>query len=314
MSIRFTGMVPLCALLSLIASAALAQPQEPMTLALNDALGTPGGVAALVFRTYASRPVGQGQVCVGFRAQRAGGGGPIDQILGGRVYALAGDTAYDMALSNSGGQEIMLTFDSPSASINALDGPLAVIYVRLDEDASPGERYDVEPLLADSFLLDAEGEPIPLEVRGARLRVELPSEPMELAAAAEATVPGETAFLSVQTRRVQPLSGGQVGFRFDPAIADGLPTVRIDRRYGAATFNLSGSLPEQGLLLITFDSPTGDLNRLPGDIISVRLPTRADIALGTSSAISLDPALTFIHAPNGQLLPIEHDPDVIVFE
>ena len=35
-----------------------------LTLRVQDAIGEPGGLVAVVLRTYASRPIGQGQVCM----------------------------------------------------------------------------------------------------------------------------------------------------------------------------------------------------------------------------------------------------------
>lgn len=289
----------------------IAWAQEALTLRVNDATGFPGGVVAVVLRTYASRPVGQGQVCVGLRAQRAAGGSPIEQVLGARVFSSAADAVFQAQLD---GEEVVLNFSSASASINAVDGPLAVIYLKLSNNVAVGERFELRPQFGDTVLRDEAGNPIPLELRGGDLKVDFPGEPMELAAAAELTAPGTEAFLSVQTDRIRALAGGQVAFRFDPSLVAGLPQVRIDRRYGRATLSLEGSLFQEGLVMISFDSPDRSLNRLPGDIISIRFPTSANVPSGTSSAVWLDPALSFVTAANGQVLPIELEGDIWVFE
>ncbi len=289
----------------------VAHAQEPLALRVNDATGSPGGVVAVVLRTYASRPVGQGQVCVGLRAQFAAGGSPIEQVLGARVFASGADAVFQASLD---GDEVMLNFNSPSATINAVDGPIAVIYLKLRNNVPVGERFTLRPQFGDTVLMDGAGTPIPLELREGDLRIEFAGEPLELAAAAEVTVPGTEAFLSVQTDRIRALSGGQVAFRFDPSLVAGLPQVRIDRRYGRASLSLEGSLFQNGLVMITFNSPDGSLNRLPGDIISIRFPTSTDVPSGTSSPVWLDPALSFVTATNGQVLPIELDNDVWVFE
>lgn len=300
-----------------IAPAAHAQLENSLTLRLADASGAPGGIVAVVLRTYSSRGVGQGQVCMPIR-QRAQGlerspaTDPVAAVLGSVVFSRRNDANFATQLDPDS-QSVMLTFDSPSASINEVDGPLAAVYLRLRSDLVPGQEYEIGLDLPDSFLVDGEGTPIAIEGRPGRLRVEAASEPFSLSAAAEDTVPGRTALLSAQSEQLRLLSAGRVALRYDPLVADGAPEVRIDPRYGRADFNLDGSNPDQGLVVVNFASPAKDLNRVTGDFIQVLLPTRSDIPLGTDSPVRIDPALSVLVGRRGQVLTLDLDDDTIEF-
>ncbi len=304
-------------LITLAAPAAWAQQEESLTLRLADASGAPGGIVAVVLRTYSSRGVGQGQVCMPIRQRAQGPVGspaadPIAAVLASVVFSRRNDAVYDTQLDPDG-QSLMLSFDSPTASINEVDGPLAVVYLRLRSDLVPGQEYEIGLDLPDSFLVDGEGAPIAIEGRPGRLRVEGPATPFSLSAAAEDTVPGRTALLSAQSEQLRLLSTGRVALRYDPLVADGVPQVRIDPRYGTGDFNLNGSAPAQGLVVVNFVSPARDLNRVTGDFIQVLLPTRADIPVGTESPVRIDPALSWLVGRSGQVLTLDLDDDVIEF-
>ncbi|MEO0423976.1 MAG: hypothetical protein AAF184_16680 [Pseudomonadota bacterium] len=308
----------MAALLLLITAHAFAQGgEDSLTLRLADASATPGGIVAVVMRTYSSRGVGQGQVCMPIRQQPngpmdQGGANPIAAVLASVVFSRRNDANFQTELDQAS-QSVMLTFDSPTASINEVDGPLAVIYLRLRSDLIPGQEYEIALDLPDSFLVDADGAPITIEGRAGRLRIDGPAEPFSLSAAAEATVPGRTALLSAQSEQLRLLAAGRVALRYDPLVADGTPQVRIDPRYGTGDFNVSGSDPDRGLVIVNFVSPARDLNRVTGDFIQVLVPTRADIPVGTESPVRLDPALSFLVGRTGQVLTLELDDDDLEF-
>src|SRR5215210_6280751 len=44
-----------------------AEAADKLTLRVNDARGGPGDLVSVVVRTYASRPIAQGQICIGAR-------------------------------------------------------------------------------------------------------------------------------------------------------------------------------------------------------------------------------------------------------
>lgn len=295
--------------------------QEPLTLKVNDADGRPGGVMAIVLRTYAPRQLGQGQV--GFRANqglRSGAPGLRTDVtealfsgfLGAVVFSDEDDAIHRVDLESGGGKPMLsMRFASPSATINQSDGPLAVLYFRVSQDAVIDTRIDftIDPL--ESFLTDHLGQDVELSAAAGRVRILAPSDPFGIAANAEATVPGTPAILTMQAPEALPLSGGQAAFVFDPFFTDGPAVVSIDRRYGQANFTVDDSTP--GLIIVTFDSPDSSLNRVPGDFITVTIPTRADIPPGTMTPLVLDPALTFVLDRHGKALTLDIESDVLVF-
>ncbi len=311
-----------CAVLATAAPAAFAQEVEPLTLRVNDSMGLPGGLVAVVLRTYASQSVGQGQVC--FKPTKKGAapalthsqaaapadGGPFASFVRARVFSELSD-ARAKATWDEATQILDVEFRSPSGTINNVDGPLAAFYFRLADTLLPGEVYDLQLDLANSFLLGPDGSPIPIDVRAGELTIRAEAQPYEAEASAEDTIPGETAFLGLTTFEVWRLSSGQIGFQYDPAIAAGPAEVFIDPRYGNATLTVDEPAP--GLIVASVTSADASLNRLPGEIVSIRLPTRADIPPGTRSAVSLDPALTFLIDRQGVELTLALEDDEIVF-
>ena len=170
---RCSAALALCAALLLTTHTAFAQVDEPLTLRLNDAIGVPGGIAAIVVRTYASRGVGQGQMDMPIRQQGlAPQVNPIDAVLAARVFNIGEGGTFSAELDLSGPEpSVLLSFDAPAGQVNERDGPLAVIYVRLIDGLLPGQRFDVGLDLANTFLDDPDGNAIPLDLRVGRLDI-----------------------------------------------------------------------------------------------------------------------------------------------
>lgn len=289
--------------------AAPALAQEPLTLRINDAEGAPGGVAAVVLRTYAPRGVGQGQIC--FTANEArGGSAPFVALEEVVVFSEAGDAEVVHAFDDQA-QMALIEFASASASINWADGPLAVLFFRLDPALDPGQTFALGLDLAGTFLIDAGGQNIPLEPRGGVLTLRAPGAPYELAAEGDSLISGNVAALGVDTSEAFAIGGGRVALLWDPAFASGPPEVSMDPRHGNAVFSVDLTVP--GRALVTFDSPDGSLNEVPGKIVSVDLPTDVAMPPG-SSPLTLDPDLTYLQDPAGAPLPIALIADVLVIE
>jgi hypothetical protein len=286
-------------------------PEQTLTLRLNDAIVRPGGVAAAVIRTYASRGVGSGQVCFTVRRSVLAAevaGGPAITYLGAEVFNPEDDALVRFVPEPD---ELMLQFAAPLSTINSVDGPLAVIYFRVS-GALPGQEYEMAPML-DSFLIDAAGREIPLDLRPGRLRISSPNDPFEITGGAETVVPGDTALLSLQSAELRLLSSGTLALRYDPAIAAGPPTIRVDARHGSVSYDTDGSNPEEGLVVVHFQSPGDDYNRVPGDILEVHLPTRPGIPPGTRSLVRPDLALTVLVDSRGSVLPLSFEAGVLEF-
>ena len=93
-----------------------------------------------------------------------------------------------------------------------------------------------------------------------------------------------------------------MALHWDPAVAAGPPAVTMDSRHGLAFFSVDLTVP--GRAVVTFSSPDGSLNEVPGKIVSIDLPTAAGAPPGSSSAVTLDPALTHLEDPGGSPIPV----------
>jgi hypothetical protein len=287
---------------------------DALKLRLNDAIGKPGGSVALVVRTYAARPIRQGRITVRVRAPlKSGIGFGVAELtqpsrpftfVRAVVFSQRGDVGATTRVTGAGAnQSLRVDFQSPSRTINAADGPLAVIYLRLAPGVTPGQRFVVEVDPAFTGLTGAAGQAIPIEPIEAELLVRSPSTPFAVEAEGDEVEPGEVAELGVETVEPFPVSGGRMTLRFDPAVRGGLPRVAIDPRYGRATFTVDRSLP--GRLVVDFTSPDGTLNNVPGRIVAVDLPVIATAPLG-ESPVTLDPAASWLLARKGnRRLPIK---------
>jgi hypothetical protein len=321
-----TPLVLVCALVLAGGRAASARSGETaLTLRANPAIAAPGGVFAVVLRTYAPRPIRQGQVLVkvvsrpaAVAAVRGGGrlaglakvrvgqsssAAPIATLLSATVFSVAGDSVSQASQSsNSLGQQALVKFQSPSVGINAADGPMVVFLFQLDPSVAPGQVFDLQVDPSVSSLLDGAGQKIVIDPRAGTLTVRAPGSPLTLAAEGGDAVAGTTAVLGVQTREPFLISSGRIALRYDPSVAAGPPVVRIDPRYGNATFTADS--PEPGLLIVDFQSPDNTLNSVPGSFIGVTLPLVPDAVAGSSSPVSLDPSQTWLVDRYGKELPL----------
>lgn len=312
----------------LLAGAALAKTpvddggasSKPLTLRLNPAIGEPGGLVALVLRTYAPRPIKQGQVVVSIaypppamatHDSRRGSGtdrpgraaknltqtAPLT-LLGVTVYSQLGD-AVSKAVYNSStyGETLQVNFQSASSTINAADGPLAVFYYTLDPAVAPGTTYDLSLDLSQTKLTDSTGKPITIDPRSNVLTVRAPGDPFLVEAGGATALAGGVADVAFNTFEPFAVSGGRVTLTWDPAIASGPPAVKLDPRYGQSTFTVDSSQP--GRLVVDFQSPDASYNSVPGSIIAISLPIAADAVSGTTSPFTLDPDGTWLLDPQG---------------
>lgn len=284
----------------------LSAGDQEMTLRINDAAAEAGDRVAVVLRTYAPRGVGQGQICLSADQARGAGGGPLLDLEEVVVFSEQGD-AVVVETFDGPAQMALIEFSSLSATINWADGPLAVLFFRLDSSLQPGQEFALELDLADTFLVDGEGRDILLEPRGGVLTVRAPGAPHELAAEGDELIPGGIAALGVETAENFSIGSGQVALTWDPAVAAGPPVVSMDPRHGDASFSIDLTVP--GRVLVTFDSPDGSLNEVPGEIVSVDLPTVAGAP--PFSPVTLDPLLTHLEAPGGMTIPITLIADVL---
>jgi hypothetical protein len=286
---------------------------DKLTLRVNDARGGPGGLVAVVVRTYASRPIGQGQICIGARrsgrtraASTAGAvaaGSPFASLEKVEVFSARQDASFQFAFD---GEEAELTFRSPTGSINAADGPLAVLYFRLSKSVRTGEVYEIDLDVADSVIRAGNGQKIAIESKPGRLEIRdgdgEEDDSVELGVTGGQVRRGKTARVTLSTRDAVALSSGRIALRYDPEIASGKPWVRIDPRYGKATVLVNTDTP--GVVVIDFQSPDRSFNGVPGDLFEVRMVISRQAPRGRAP-VTVDPALTFLEDAAGDSLDLE---------
>ncbi len=297
--------------------AALGSPvaaKDALTLRVNDAIAEPGGLAAVVIRTYASRPAGQGQICIITRSGRAGaGGGPFAELVDYRVFSKKGDAVSAAAMETEGGEQIILIeFSSKSATINRRDGPLAVLFFRLRDDLRPGRSFAIELDLDQTRLVGRNGESIRLEPRGGELEVRRPGSPYLAEAEDDKIEPGERAEIGMGTFEPVGMAEGRIGLRFDPDLVAGKIRVKMKKQHGKRRFRADRSEP--GLVLVTFKSKNASLNSVPGELLAVDFKTPAGVRVGTRSRVWLDPSLTFFVDAEGGVLPFKFEDGTLEFE
>lgn len=283
---------------------------DSLRLRLHDATALPGGIAAVVVRTYASRPIRQGQICFVSRPLlRAGvAAGPFETLESATVFSAA-DDASEFSSFIPGGpvQTTMLEFASASATINANDGPLLVLRYRVRADVMPGETYALDIDLDNTFLSDASGTTVELEGRGSELRIRAPGTPVRIAAASEEPEFGRV-MLSLQTDEALSISSGQFGLRYPGDVVRGGAKVFVDPRYGNAQWHLSAP---RGLLVISLRSQDHSLGSVPGDIVGIMMRMQPAAELSTDRRIWIDPAYTFLYDQHGATLPLSYEDDWI---
>lgn len=295
-----------------------------LKLRVNDAIGAPGGTVAVVLRTYAARPIRQGRISLRVRkrvsASKAGLTvaaltEPVRPVtlLGVTVYSSRRDAKNQSAMAGAAdSQAVQVNFSSASGTVNASDGPLAVLRFRLSPSVSPGQQYLLEVDPAITSLVDGGGRPIAVEPINAVLTVRAPSDPFAVEAEGDEVEPGEVAELGFSTFEPFPVSGGRVTLRYDASVAAGAPSVAMDSRYGRANFTVDTSRP--GVLVVNFTSPDKTLNTVPGNLVAVALRTRASAPIGIETPVSLDPAGTYLLSKKGRKLKLKLEGGTLAFE
>jgi len=302
----------------------------PLTLRINRAITEPGGIFAVVLRTYAARPIRQGQVSIRIASPtttaaaapvrrvstRSGSSTqtpPVATLLSAVVFSVNGDTQIKTsAILDSTGWGAVTQFQSLSAGINAADGPLAVFFFQLDPGVAPGQKLTLQIDPKVTSLLDANGRQITLDPRGGILEVQAPGSPRTLGADGGTAPAGGLATLAMQTFEPFLLSQGQLALRFDPSLVAGDPVVRIDPRYGRADFTVDRSTP--GLLVVSFTSPDASLNTVPGSIVSIDVTVAAGAVVGTVSPLEIDPALSWLIDAQGKAVDLTFEAGTLTIQ
>jgi hypothetical protein len=157
--------------------------RDGLKLRVNDTVGQPGGRIGIVVRTYAARPLRQGRITVRVRRPARAkqlGLSAEDIIQPARPLTYLRSVVYsrnDDAVSSAtpvnaaDSQSVDLRFSSSSGSVNVTDGPMAVIYMRINPAVAPGSEFTLELDPAATGLTDASGKALSVRPIGGRLRV-----------------------------------------------------------------------------------------------------------------------------------------------
>lgn len=288
------------------------QPQSSrygnrLTVHVEDAIGAPGGRVAIVLRAYASRPIGQGQICFMAQAPEPDPGPDAEPSLllsytDSVVFSSAGDVQIEFVEMTEDPPRYVLRFVSPSATVNDYHGPMAVVFFDLHENAVPGSRFELVVDAQDTEFLDENGYPIEFELTPGELSVRAAAAPYMVAADVGTVARGDVAEIGVRTAEPVAWARGRIGLRWDVDVLPDEPVVRMDPRHGLSSFEYD--VPYPGLLIVDFASPDASLNRVPGRVILVNLNSSRAARPRASTRIWIDPALSWIIGSAGQPLPL----------
>ena len=290
-----------------------------LTLRINDMEAEQGGLVAIVVRTYASRPITQGQLCLRAVARRSANGpdrgvgtSPFISIDDWTVFSSQGDATGAVGLV--GGSQIDIDFSSLTSSINDADGPLLVIYARLDPSIVADTELEISLDGLGTEIFETVGgmvQPISTRLRSGTLSVVSQGAPLDLVPGAEDSLPGSVARLAVVSQRILPWTSGYLEFSYPVSIAAGLPSVTVDPRYGNASLIVLH--PSPGVVAIDFQSADQSLNYLPGEILQINLPLLEGAVPGTYQ-VSIEPTTAEIRDSTGQPLVLAIDNTEGLFE
>lgn len=291
---RRTSPVLASLLLATFISAFSADAQEMLTLSIDDMEAAPGELAVLVVRTYQPRPISQGQVCFIIGEPR------FTDIRRAKVRSTQRDATFTASLMSP--TEAALTMSSPSASINASDGPVMLIGFTVDPSAIPGESFELSIMLPDSFLTDENGFPIEIEVKPGTFTVKQPGAPFTLEADNADAAAGSIVVLDIAKPEYQPLSSGQIDYRYDTTLIESIDDVQVLALRNDAQFTADTSTP--GRVLITFSSPSRTIGKIPGQFIHLTARVRPGLADGVTGPLAIASANTFLIANSGVEMPL----------
>ena len=300
------------------AGGGVAVAKDELTLRVNDSISEPGGLAAIVVRTYSSRGLSSGQLEMEAGSVRVptGGGsgaGPFSSLERVKVFARGNNVSFDASARVSGDrQSVALQFLSDTSAVNRSDGPLVVYFLRVRDDVQAGQRFRIAIDANNTMIFDRSGAPVPIRPRAGTLTIRSVAQPFKAEAEGDKIAPGEIAELGLETFEAVAISSGSVGFRYDPAIATSRPKVKLSRKYGKRRYSVDRSEP--GLVLIEIRSRNNSWNAIPGELVSIQFRTPRSVPAGTNSRVWLDPALTFFVDRRGDVLPFAFEGNRIRFE
>ncbi len=123
----------------------------------------PGTTVDMVIRSYNPKPISQGQIDLTYDRTAFG---PVQSA---RVHGSEPDVSFTADLNTPG--RVLLSFTSPSSSINRLDGPMITLRMTLDAGLQPGAQTWMTIDLPNTILLDQGQRAVVLTTRGGTFKI-----------------------------------------------------------------------------------------------------------------------------------------------
>jgi hypothetical protein len=241
------------------------------------------------------------------------GSSPFSSVDSAIVFSREGDAQVSTLTFDDQTGVFLTEFDATSATINAEDGVLAVIYATIGAGTQPGNCWDLNlsDLAADTFLTDPDDDDQVIEIRNGQVCVRAGNAPYEFEVDGGKVHPGSGAMIELGTAEPFSISSGRVVIDYDPSLFTAPLEVQTDARHGASS--VTTSFPQLGRIQIDFSSVDESLNGVPGDLLRIHGPTDPDVAIPTISPLTIVAAESFLNGPGGAPLAVAWVSDTIEF-
>jgi hypothetical protein len=265
---------------------------QTVPLHVRDCEVTPGGLAVLVLAVCKPRPISQGQICIILPG--------VDRVHRAKVMSTRGDATATVAIAAP--NEILLTFESASGTINETTGPLAIIAFRLDPSIAAGYEALVNVHLAGTEIFDPEGAPVPTAPTPGWLRVKDPSDPFVLYAFSDHGLVGGSAIVQVATRERLRVRHMTIDFEYDAEFFPVVRDVHVFPKVRDLVSAVDASVP--GRVRVFLRSDSGRLNNVPGSLFWVEL-SRDSGSTEDDTEVGIEDETTVVSRTDGSRVPIE---------
>jgi hypothetical protein len=286
----------------------------PLELLVDESRVVLGEEVQIVVRTVESRPLQSASFGLEMRDRDGLPTVLFATLVSAAVFSGAAGGAGDATIQTTwdpATQRIDVTLESPTATLNELFGPIAVLRFTLDPGVQLDDRFEIA-MDPDTLLLDALAAPVVTAPADGRVRIIEADPGQNLGALGGEVFPGGNMVIGAMTVHPYAIGGGTIELLYDASLTDGPPVVGFDARYGAVVVDsLDTSIA--GRVLATFHSDGALYNAtLHGAIFTVVVPSRADVAIGTTSVIAFGPATAFTDAA-GDPIALEIDVEQLDF-
>lgn len=302
-----------------VASVGPARAQDlPLEVLVDETRVVLGEEVQIVLRTVESRPLASATFGLEMRDEDGLPTILFANLASAAVFAGTAGGAGDATIQtlwNPVTQRVDVTLDSPSATLNEVFGPLAVLRFTLDPVVGTLSRPRFEIALdPDMVLMNAVAERVVTLPANGKVRIVDADPAQGLGALGGEVFPGGNMVIGAMTVHTYAIGSGTIVLHYDASLAAGPPVVALDLRYGATVIDaLDVSVP--GEIVVTFHSDGALYNAtLHGAIFTVVVPSRADVPVGTISTVVVEPPpATVLFDADGVLIELEVDVEQLDF-